>query len=308
LRSGIGFDGSDVGVVINVQADHLGIGDIDTIADLARLKSVVVKTVLPTGYAVLNAEDPLVAAMADEIEAKVAYFSMNPDHPLIKSHLEKGGLAAIYESGYLTIVKGDWKLRIEKAVNVPVTLGGRAAFMIQNALAASLAAFAQDVQIEHIRQALTSFVASSEQTPGRMNLFNMGKFHALVDYAHNPAGFKAIADFIQKWEGEAIGVIGAPGDRRDEDILELGQLAATMFARIFIKEDKDLRGRAPRVVADLLRQGIAGVNADIPCITILDEAEALAAALDIASQGSLVVVFPDKVDAAIAIIEARKPK
>jgi len=171
-----------------------------------------------------------------------------------------------------------------------------------------LAAFAQDVQIEHIRQALTSFVASSEQTPGRMNLFNMGKFHALVDYAHNPAGFKAIADFIQKWEGEAIGVIGAPGDRRDEDILELGQLAATMFARIFIKEDKDLRGRAPRVVADLLRQGIAGVNADIPCITILDEAEALAAALDIASQGSLVVVFPDKVDAAIAIIEARKPK
>jgi len=308
LRSGLGFDGCDVGVVMNVQADHLGIGDIDTIEDLARLKSVVVRTALPSGYAVLNADDQLVVAMAKEVEAKVAYFSMNPDNPLIQSHIAQGGVAAVYEEGYLTILKGEWKLRIEEAVNVPLTLGGRAAFNIQNSLAASLAAFTQDVKIEQIRQGLATFVASSAQTPGRMNLFDLGKYHALVDYAHNPAGFKAIADFIQKWEGEAIGVIGAPGDRRDEDILELGQLAANMFSRIFIKEDKDLRGRSPRVVADLLRQGVEEVNGNIPCITILDEAEALTAALDSAPQSSLVVVFPDKVDAAIAIIESRKSK
>jgi len=308
LRSGLGFDGSDVGVVMNVAADHLGIGDIDTIEDLARLKSVVVKTTLPSGYAVLNADDPLVVSMAKEVDATVAYFSMAPDSLLIKSHIEQGGLAAVYEEGYLTILKGDWKLRIEEAVNVPLTLGGRAAFNIQNSLAASLAAFCQDVQIEEIRQGLSTFVASTEQTPGRMNLFNLGKYHALVDYAHNPAGFKAIADFIQKWEGEAIGVIGAPGDRRDEDIIELGQLAANMFGQIFIKEDKDLRGRAPRVVADLLRQGVQEVNPNIPCITILDESEAITAALDSAPQSSLVVVFPDKVDSAIAIIESRKSK
>jgi cyanophycin synthetase len=308
LRSGLGFDGCDVGVVMNVAADHLGIGDIDTIEDLAQLKSVVVKTTLPSGYAVLNAEDPLVVAMAQAVHSKIAYFSMNPENPLIKAHIAEGGLAAVYEDEFLTILKGDWKLRIEKAVNVPLTLGGRAAFNIQNALAASLAAFAQDVQIEQIRQGLATFVASSEQTPGRMNLFDLGKYHALVDYAHNPAGFKAIADFIQKWEGEAIGVIGAPGDRRDEDIIELGQLAATMFSRIFIKEDKDLRGRAPRVVADLLRQGIEEVDSNIPCITILDESEAITAALDSAPQSSLVVVFPDKVDQAISIIESRKSK
>ena len=308
LRSGLGFDGSDVGVVMNVAADHLGIGDIDTIEDLARLKSVVVKTTLSTGYAVLNADDPLVVAMAKDVEAKIAYFSMDPDSLLIKSHIEQGGLAAVYEEGYLTILKGDWKLRIEEAVNVPLTLGGRAAFNIQNSLAASLAAFCQDVQIEEIRQGLSTFVASSEQTPGRMNLFDLGKYHALVDYAHNPAGFKAIADFIQKWEGEVIGVIGAPGDRRDEDIIELGQLAANMFGQIFIKEDKDLRGRAPRVVADLLRQGVQEINPNIPCITILDESEAITAALDSAPQSSLVVVFPDKVDSAIAIIESRKSK
>jgi len=307
LRSGLGFDGCDVGVVMNVAADHLGIGDIDTIEDLARLKSVVVKTALPSGYAVLNADDPLVVAMAQAVQSQVAYFSMNSENPLIKAHIAAGGLAAVYEDEFLTILKGDWKLRIEKAVNVPLTLGGRAAFNIQNSLAASLAAFAQDVQIEQIRQGLATFVASSEQTPGRMNLFDLGKYHALVDYAHNPAGFKAIADFIQKWEGEAIGVIGAPGDRRDEDIIELGQLAATMFSRIFIKEDKDLRGRAPRVVADLLRQGVEEVDR-IPCITILDESEAIAAALDSAPQSSLVVIFPDKVDSAIAIIESRKSK
>ena len=308
LRSGLGFDGCDVGVVMNVQADHLGIGDIDTIEDLARLKSTIVKTALPSGYAILNAEDPLVVAMAKEVQSKIAYFSMNPEHPLIQSHIAEGGLAAVYEEGYLTIIKADWKLRIEEAVNVPVTLGGRAAFNIQNALAASLAAFTQDVKIEEIRQGLATFVASSEQTPGRMNLFDLGKYHALVDYAHNPAGFKAIADFISKWDGDAIGVIGAPGDRRDEDIIELGELAAGMFKQIFIKEDKDLRGREPRVVADLLRQGVESVDRNIPCITILDEAAAIAAALDSASPQNLVVVFPDKVDAAIAIIELRKSK
>ncbi|OIP78543.1 MAG: cyanophycin synthetase [Oscillatoriales cyanobacterium CG2_30_44_21] len=308
LRSGLGFDGCDVGVVMNVQADHLGIGDIDTIEDLARLKSTVVKTALPSGFAILNAEDPLVVAMTKEVQSQIAYFSMNPELPLIKSHVSQGGLAAVYEDGYLTILKGDWKLRIEEAVNVPLTLGGRAAFNIQNALAASLAAFTQDVQIEQIRQGLATFIASSEQTPGRMNLFDLGKYHALVDYAHNPAGFKAIADFIKKWEGDAVGVIGAPGDRRDEDIIELGQLAAKMFSRIFIKEDKDLRGREPRVVADLLRQGVQEIDSNILCITILDESEAIIAALDSAPQSSLVVVFPDKVDSAIAIIEARKSK
>jgi cyanophycin synthetase len=308
LRSGLGFDACDVGVVMNVQADHLGIGDIDTIEDLARLKSVIAKTAMPSGYAVLNAEDPLVAAMAKDVVAKIAYFSMQPDHPLVQNHIQQGGLAAIYENGFITIVKGDWKIPVAEAVNVPLTLGGRAAFNIQNAMAASLAAFAQGVKVEEIRQGLSTFVASSTQTPGRMNLFDLGKFHALVDYAHNPAGFKAIAEFIQKWEGEAVGVIGAPGDRRDEDIIELGQLAAGMFSRIFIKEDKDLRGRAPRVVADLMRQGVESVNPNLLCITILDEAEALVAALDSAPTNGLVVVFPDKVDQAISIIESRKSK
>jgi cyanophycin synthetase len=307
LRSGLGFDGCDVGVVLNVQADHLGLGDIDTVEDLANLKSVVVQSAFPSGYAVLNADDPLVAAMASKVQAQVAYFSMHPENPIVAAHTQQGGLAAVYENGYLSILKGDWTLRIEQAVNVPITLGGKTAFMIQNALAASLAAFAQGVRIEDIRTALNSFVASAHQTPGRMNLFDLGRFHVLLDYAHNPHGYRAIAGFINTWDGDRIGVVGAPGDRRDADIEELGQISADMFDRIIIKEDGDRRGRAPHEVATLLQKGIASISPNLPYEIILDEIEALTQALDSAPDHSLVVIFPEKVERAIEMIEARQP-
>jgi cyanophycin synthetase len=307
LRAGLGFDGCDIGVVLNVQADHLGIGDIDTIEDLANLKSTVVQSAFPSGYAVLNADDPLVAAMASKVKAQIAYFTMNPDNDIVKDHTQQGGLAAVYENGYLSILKGDWTLRIEQAVNVPITMGGKTQFMIQNALAASLAAFAQGVRIEDIRSALTSFVSSAEQTPGRMNLFNLGKYHVLIDYAHNPAGYKAIADFITTWNGDRIGVIGAPGDRRDADITELGELAGNMFDRIIIKEDSDRRGREPGVVAELLKQGVINTAPHLSCDVILDEETSINQALDHAPDSSLVVIFPEKVDKVIQMIEARKP-
>ncbi len=306
LRSGLGFDGCDVGVVINVQADHLGIGDINTIEELAHLKSVVPASVFDSGYVVLNAEDDLVVAMAAKAKAQIAYFSLDPENPVVKEHIEQGGLAAVYESGYLSIIRGDWTLRIEEAVNMPITLGGKAQFMIQNALAASLAAFAQGVKIEEIRTGLISFVTSVAQTPGRMNLFNLSDFHVLLDYAHNPAGFTAIADFVNTWKGERIGVVGAPGDRRDSDIEELGQIAATMFTRIIIKEDGDRRGREPNVVANLMLKGITAANPNIPCEIILDEVLAMDTGLNLASGGDLVVIFPEKVEPAIKMIEARQ--
>ncbi|MEW6494365.1 MAG: cyanophycin synthetase, partial [Cyanobacteriota bacterium] len=256
LRSGLAFDKCDVGVVLNVAADHLGIGDIDTIEQLAHLKSVVAETVRINGYAVLNADDPLVAAMAERVRGQVAYFAMNPENELVKTHTSKGGLAAVYENGFLSILKGDWTLRIDQAVNVPVTMGGRAPFMIANALAASLAAFAQGVPIEAIRAALTTFRASVSQTPGRMNLFNLGRYHALVDYAHNPASYEAVGSFVRNWPGERIGVVGGPGDRRDEDFIELGKLAARIFDRIIIKEDDDLRGRSSGDASELICKGI----------------------------------------------------
>ena len=314
LRSGLGFSACEVGIVLNVAADHLGIGDIDTIEQLAQLKSVVAESVMPKGYAILNAEDPLVAAMAEKVQAQVAYFSMDPNNELLVKHTEAGGLAAVYENGYISILKGDWTLRIEKAVNVPITMAGKAPFMIANALAACLAIFTQGVKIEHIREGLSTFVASVDQTPGRMNMFNMGEYHALVDYAHNPASYQALGGFVRNWPGKRIGVVGGPGDRRDEDFVSLGELAADIFDEIIIKEDDDTRGRPRANAAELICKGIKQflekANASESKATyesILDETSAINTALDRAQAGGLVVILPESVSRAISLIEARHP-
>lgn len=306
LRSGLAFDRCDIGVVLNVAEDHLGIGDIDTIEQMARVKSVVAESVSSDGYAILNADDSRVAAMAGSVKSKVAYFSLHPDNPILKDHIRRGGLAAVYENGYLSILEGEWTLRIEQAVNIPATMGGMAPFMIANALAAGLAAFAQGVDIEIIRQGLRTFRLSASQTPGRMNLFNLGSFHALVDYAHNPAGYEAVGSFVRNWQGEKVGVVGGPGDRRDEDLIQLGQLSAQFFEQIIVKEDNDKRGREPGEVADLIVKGIYQTNPECPYRTILNETEAIEIALDEASQGSLVTIFPETVSRAISLIKKRQ--
>jgi cyanophycin synthetase len=308
LRSGLAFDASNVGVVLNVAADHLGIGDIDTVEQMAHLKSVVAEAVLPNGYAILNADDPLVAAMRERVKSQVAYFTMNPENQLVRNHTQQGGLAAVYENGYLSILKGDWTHRIERAENVPLTLGGRAPFMVANALAASLAAFAQDVPIDKIRAGLNTFRASVSQTPGRMNFFNLGSYSALVDYAHNPHSYEALGGFVRNWtSGERIGVIGGPGDRRDQDFITLGKLAAEIFDHIIIKEDDDTRGRSRGDAAQLIGKGIMQVKPDYNYQTILDETEAITTALNGAPSGSLVVILPESISRAIKLIEERHP-
>jgi cyanophycin synthetase len=309
LRSGLAFQDCDVAVVLNVAADHLGLGDIQTIDQLAKLKAVVAETVHPEGYAVLNGDDRRVAAMADVVRGKVAYFSMDPENLLVRSHVQRGGIAAVYEEGYLVVLQQDWVHRIETVDRVPLTLGGRAPFMIANALAACLAAFVQGVPVEHIRLALRSFHASVEQTPGRMNLFNLGRYHALVDYAHNPAGYEAVGGFVKNWSGPTIGVVGGPGDRRDEDLIQLGVLSAQLFDRIVVKEDEDSRGRVWGDVAELIMQGIHQVVNDesAPHKILLNELEAIEWALDHAADNALVVIFPDNVGRAISLIKARNP-
>ncbi|MEG3436999.1 cyanophycin synthetase [Pannus brasiliensis CCIBt3594] len=307
LRSGLAFNQCDVGVVLNVAADHLGIGDIDTIEQMAKVKSVVAEVVSQKGYAVLNADDPLVVGMVPQVKGKIAYFSMNPDNPIIKDHVRRGGMAAVYENGYLSILEGEWTLRVEEAVNIPVTMGGMAPFMIANALAACLATFVQGVDIEVIRQGVRTFKPSAAQTPGRMNLFNLGHHHALIDYAHNPAGYEAVGGFVRNWKGEKVGVVGGPGDRRDDDLILLGKLSAGMFDRIIVKEDNDTRGRARGEVADLILKGINEENSSLHPEVILDETEALEKALATVSEGGLVVIFPESVGQSIALIKKYQP-
>ena len=302
LRSGLGFNRCDVGVVLNVSEDHLGLQDINTVEEMAEVKSVVAK--VAQKYAVLNADDPLVAAMASQVKAQVAYFSLNSDNPIINQHVAQGGVAAIYESGYLSFLKGDQIIRVEQMANVPLTLRGLAPFMIANALAASLAAYVQGVTIGEITQGLRTFEMSVKQTPGRMNLIPYESFHVLLDYAHNRASFQAILEFVRNWpDGKRIGVVCAPGDRRNEDFIELGRLAAQMFERIIIKEDEDNRGRERGDVAKYIEIGVTQENPKFDYEIILKEPIAIETALKEATSGSLVVIFPESVKQVLALLK-----
>jgi cyanophycin synthetase len=300
LRAGLGFGTCDIGIITNIAADHLGLKDINTLEDMARVKSVVVEAVMPSGYAILNADDELVTNMAKGLSCKIAYFSMDEKNPLVKAHCEKGGLAAIAENGYITICKGNWKIRVEKIVNIPLTFRGKAVFMIQNILPAVLTCFIRNFKIEDIRLALETFIPSPVQTPGRMNMFEFKKFNVMVDYAHNPAGFQAIARFLEKIEAKPkIGIIAGVGDRRDEDILSLGTLAAKMFDEIIVRQDRNLRGRSEQEIIELMLKGIHAVDPSKKITVIPSEPEAIDYAFKNAKKGSFIIICSDVVPDAL---------
>jgi cyanophycin synthetase len=300
LRSGLGFHHCDVGIVTNVAADHLGLRDINTLEEMARLKGVIPESVFPGGYAILNADDELVVKMAQTVPCKVAYFSLNEHNPVIKKHCNAGGLAAIAENGYVTISKGNWKIRVDKIVNIPLTFSGKAIFMVQNILPAVLAGFVRNFSMEDIRLALETFIPSPVQTPGRMNIFQFRKYTVMVDYAHNPAGFQAIARFLERIEARPkVGVIAGVGDRRDEDLMLLGTLSANMFDEIIIRQDRNLRGRSEQEIIDLMLAGIHSVNKDKIVKVIPTESEAIDYALKYAKKGSFIVVCSDVVPDAL---------
>ncbi|MBL7930241.1 MAG: cyanophycin synthetase [Bacteroidia bacterium] len=300
LRAGLGFHNCDIGIITNVAADHLGLKGINTLEDMAKVKGVVAESVMPSGYAILNADDPLVTEIRRGVDCKVAFFSLNENNLIVKEHCNNGGLAAIYENGYVTICKGNWKLRVDKVVNIPLTFGGKAVFMIQNVLPAILTAFIRNFKMEDIRLALETFIPSPVQTPGRMNMFQFRKFTVMVDYAHNPAGFQAIARFLEKVEAKPkVGIIAGVGDRRNEDIIGLGQLAAKMFDEVIIRQDRNLRGRTEQEIIDLMLQGIKSVNGSKPVKVIPQEREAINYALKHARKGSFIVICSDVVPDAL---------
>lgn len=303
LRSGLGFEHCDVGIVTNVAADHLGLKDINTLEELAHVKSTVPRSVRKDGYAILNADDELVMAMRKQCDCRIALFSLDENNRLIRQHCKLGGLAAIYENGFITISKGEWKLRIEKAVNVPLTYGGKAVFNIQNILPAVLAAYTQGVKIEELRQALMTFVPSPAQTPGRLNLFQFRNFQVVVDYAHNPHGFEALGRFLSKVpDTPKIGVIAGVGDRRDEDTINLGKLSARMFDEIIIRQDRNLRGKTDDEIIALLVKGIHEVDPHKPFKIMKKEEEAIRHAIGTAPKGAFVVLCSDVVPDALELV------
>jgi cyanophycin synthetase len=296
IRSGLGFDYCDIGVVTNVAADHLGLKDVNTLEDLARVKSVVPRAVSRRGFAVLNAEDDLVYAMKEKTDGRVVCFSMDENNPNIQKRAERGRVSCVYENGYVTILKGKWKVRVERVVNIPLTYGGRAEFMIQNVLAATLACFVHGVSIEDIRVGLTTFNAGTAQTPGRLNFVEVGDVTVLMDYAHNPAGLRGLVSFISKLPNKyRTCVLNGTGDRRDDDIREFGKIAADNFDRIVIRTGNYLRGRTPDELHGLLQQGIAQSDKE-PAVRVIPESRAaIHHAIKYGRKGELIVTLADKV-------------
>lgn len=307
LRAGLGFKNCNVGIVTNVAADHLGLKGIHTIEQLAKVKGVIPETVLPDGYAILNADDPLVYDMRKNLNCNVALFSMDEENIHIRAIQKLDGLCAIYENGYITICKGTWKLRVIKAINVPLTFGGKAKFMIQNVLPSVLAAYVQGVEIEDIKSALETFMPSASQTPGRLNLFNFKDFSILLDYAHNPAGMRALQQLTDNMEAtKKVGIIAGIGDRRVEDNNEIGSIAAEMFDEIIIRQDKRLRGKTEQELIKMLDDGIKMKDASIKTTIIPSEKEAIIHAVKTAEKGSLIVLCSDVVPDALELVKKLK--
>ncbi|WP_445452550.1 cyanophycin synthetase [Flavobacterium sp. 25HG05S-40] len=304
LRSGLGFSRCDIAIITNIQEDHLGLSDIHTLEDLARVKSTVVKSVKKDGWAILNAEDEQCLRIANELSCNVAYFSMDENNPKVKQFSKEGKIVAVYENGFITIKKGEWKIRVERATHVPLTMGGKARFMIANVLAATLASYLQGFKTEDISLSLQTFIPSAAQTPGRMNIFEFKKFKVLIDFAHNPSGYKGVEEFLHSVEAtKKIGIIAGVGDRRDEDIKECATIAARMFDHIIIRQEKHLRGRTEEEIIGLIMEGIAESGRTVTHEIIKKEVEAIKHAIDNAEEGSFITALSDVVTNAIDIVQ-----
>ncbi len=305
LRSGLGFGRCDVAVVTNIQEDHMGLSDIHTLKDMAHVKGVVVRAVKKDGYAVLNADNEHCVGIAKDADCKIAYFSLDENNPVIVEHCKKGGIAAIYEEGYITIKKAEWKFRVCKATNVPLTFNGKVSFMVANVLAATLASYVYGFTIEDIKTNLETFIPSASQTPGRMNVFDFKDYKVLIDFAHNPDGFNGIKEFLSSVESpKKIGIITGTGDRRDEDIRKMGKISAEMFDHIIIRQDKFLRGREAQEIVDLLVDGIKQCDPKKSYEYVPKEIEALKHAFSLAKPGTYIVALSDVIDNAIEVVQS----
>ena len=326
LREGLGYERNDVAVVLNVQPDHLGLRGIDTVEQLADVKAVVVEAVPRDGHAVLNADDPLVRAMRRRCSGQVVWFSMaepgSEVRDMIDAHCRRGGKALVLsasERGEMIVVKhGPREMQLAWTHLLPATFGGRARMNVQNALAAAAAAFAAGAPLHDIRQGLRTFSTSYYLSPGRLNEVEVNGVSVIVDYCHNAPGMRALGDFVDR-VGETltsthelgkpsrIGVIATAGDRRDEDMRELGQVAAEHFDVVIVREDVALRRRTRGETARLVEDGVRAAMADgARCKQVeteLDEIDAVRNAMTRANPGDLVVLCVDKHPAVMAELE-----
>ena len=304
IRSGLAFDQCDIGIVTNVANDHLGLNDIYTVEDMARVKKVVPLSVKKEGYAILNASNDLVYQMAEGLTCNIGLFSLDPENIHIQKHCKKGGIAVVKnKEGDIIIRDGNNEIVVENVENIPITMKGNAGFMTENVMPVVLASYVLKFPLEKIKKGLQSFYPSEEQTPGRLNIIDISNVHVMVDYAHNSHGIKAFSELMKKIDEYKTGIITGVGDRRDEDIAEVGKLSAEIYDEVIIRIDEDTRGRQPEEIVSLIKKGINSVNPELPVKVIPDTKKAILHALHESKPGSYIVVNADYAHKTLQIVK-----
>lgn len=306
LRSGLCFDECDIAILTNVREDHLGLQDINTLEDLAEVKAVVVRSVKRSGWAILNADDEQCVRIGGGLSCNIAYFSLHPENQVIKQHLAENKTVAIVEDGNL-VIKHKSETIIFSDVNlIPLTCEGNCQFMLANVMGSTLAAFLAGFPKEKIVETIQSFSPGIKQTPGRMNMFKFENFNVLVDYAHNPHGFLAIEDYLKNIDAtRKVGVITGVGDRRDNDISDLGVIAQRMFDHVVIRFDGDLRGSSTERIAELIIKGLKTTDKKVTYEIVEDELQAVHKVLNSAIKGDYIVLLSEEYQNVVEIIQKK---
>jgi cyanophycin synthetase len=301
VRSGLGYDWSDIGVITNIQLDHIGQDGIESLEDLAHIKSLVAERVKPGGVLVLNADDPQVMAVLNkpafgETPREIRLFSASPDQLHVRRHISRGGIAYYPRNGWIVEHADSEQRRIVAIADMPSALGGVAEFQVLNAMACAAVCRAHGLSCEQVAAALQTFGAH-DHNQGRGNLYRVGRGYVLLDYGHNPAAFEAIGQLARRWQGHKVtGIVGLPGDRADWVIEASARVAARAFHRVIVREDEDLRGRHQGELPRFLCETITRFAPDQDCCVVTDEAAALREAVATMQPGEVVVVFYEDLD------------
>ena len=307
LREGLGFDRCDVGVVTNIgEGDHLGLDYILEPEDLVKVKGLIAEVVLPTGWAVLNAADPLVSGMIDRIRGcGVIYFARDGEHPVIVAHRESGGRAAFERDGAIFLAEGGDERLLTSLKHVPLTRGGRVGFQVENAITASAAAWGLGIEDKTIVAGLASFDSKPGVAPGRFNVLDLGDATVIVDFGHNPDAVSALVSSLDAFEGKRRTlVLSADGDRSDAVIIRQAEILAPAFDRIILHEEPTRnRGRKPGEILALLRKGIAASRKEPEVVEILGEVAAVTHAMNEIEPGDVLLLIIDSVDSSLALIQ-----
>lgn len=306
LREGLGFDMCDVGIVTNIgEGDHLGLNFIDSVEDLALLKSVLIQNVAPNGLSVLNADDKHAAAMSKLTPGRVLFFTSNPDNPIVAAHKAKGRPVIIHDGRVINISFDETEKTID-LMDVPLTNNGLFTFQVQNVMCAIAAALGLSVPFNTIRAALGNFQSTPDTVPGRFNFFKHNGGSVIADYGHNPDAVSTLINTLQNIPAvKRTVVISAAGDRRDQDIVEQGRLVGGFFDNIILYEDACQRGRPDGETIALLQQGIALSDAGNKpgVVEVRGEFNAIQMALDQTGSDHLVLVLIDQVNEALRYLQ-----